>query len=134
MGLGQLGAIKGAGLEQPLRDLLCEHEQTTIPLWAWDISIREKKRLEQALHHLQLFSSARRPIPASLVVALGVSLVVQTVKNLPANVRDGVRSLGWEDPLEKRMTTHSTVLAWRIPWTEEPGRLQSVGSQRVVHN
>ena len=134
MGLGQLCAIKGAGLEQPLLDLLCEHEQTTIPLWAWDISIREKKRLEQALHHLQQYSSARRPIPASLVVALGVSLVVQTVKNLPANVGDWVRSLGWEDPLEKRMTTHSTVLAWRIPWTEEPGRLQSVGSQRVVHN
>ena len=134
MGLGQLCAIKGAGLEQPLLDLLCEHEQTTIPLWAWDISIREKKRLEQALHHLQRYSSARRPIPASLVVALGVSLVVQTVKNLPANVGDWVRSLGWEDPLEKRMTTHSTVLAWRIPWTEEPGRLQSVGSQRVVHN
>ena len=60
--------------------------------------------------------------------------MVQTVKNLPANVGDWVRSLGWEDPLEKRMTTHSTVLAWRIPWTEEPGRLQSVGSQRVVHN
>ena len=134
MGLGQLCAIKGAGLEQPLLDLLCEHEQTTIPLWAWDISIREKKRLEQALHHLQRYSSARRPIPASVVVALGVSLVVQTVKNLPANVGDWVRSLGWEDPLEKRMTTHSTVLAWRIPWTEEPGRLQSVGSQRVVHN
>ena len=103
MGLGQLCAIKGAGLEQPLLDLLCEHEQTTIPLWAWDISIREKKRLEQALHHLQRYSSARRPIPASLVVALGVSLVVQTVKNLPANVGDWVRSLGWEDPLEKRM-------------------------------
>ena len=44
------------------------------------------------------------------------------------------QSLGWEDPLEKEMTTHSTILAWRIPWTEEPGRLQSTGSQRVGHN
>ena len=45
-----------------------------------------------------------------------------------------VRSLGWEDPLEKEMATHSSILAWRIPWTEEPGRLQSTGSQRVRHN
>ena len=45
-----------------------------------------------------------------------------------------VRSLGWEDPLEKEMATHSSTLAWRIPWREEPGRLQSMGSQRVGHN
>ena len=45
-----------------------------------------------------------------------------------------VQSLGWEDPLEKEMATHSSILAWKIPWTEEPGRLQSVGSHRVGHN
>ena len=45
-----------------------------------------------------------------------------------------VQSLGWEDLLEKKMATHSSILAWKIPWTEEPGRLQSMGSQRVVHN
>ena len=45
-----------------------------------------------------------------------------------------VRSLGWEDPLEEEMTTHSSILGWRIPWTEKPGRLQFVGSQRVGHN
>ena len=45
-----------------------------------------------------------------------------------------VRSLGWEDPMEKEMATYSSVLAWEIPWTEEPGRLQSMGSQRVGHN
>ena len=50
-----------------------------------------------------------------------------------AKARDSIRSLGWEDPLEKEMATHSSVLAWRIPWTEEPGRLQSMGSQRVRH-
>ena len=45
-----------------------------------------------------------------------------------------VRSLGWEDPLEKEMATHSSILAWKIPWTEEPGRLQSIGLQRVEHD
>ena len=54
-----------------------------------------------------------------------------TVKNLLAVLETWVQSLGWEDPLEKRIATHSSILAWRIPWTEEPGRLQSMGSQRV---
>ena len=53
--------------------------------------------------------------------------MAQTVKNLPAMLETQVQSLGWEDPLEKEMTTHSSILAWRIPWTEEPGGLQSVG-------
>ena len=62
------------------------------------------------------------------------SLVAQTVKRLPAVRETRVRSLGWEDPLEKKMATHSSTLAWKIPWTEEPGRLQSTGSTRVGHN
>ena len=53
------------------------------------------------------------------------------VKNLPAMWETQVQPLSWEDPLEKGMTTHSSILAWRIPWTEEPGRLQSMESQRV---
>ena len=62
------------------------------------------------------------------------SLVVQMVKNLPA-MRDTLdQSLSQEDPLEEGMATHSNILAWTIPWTEEPGRLQSMGSQRVRHN
>ena len=60
--------------------------------------------------------------------------MAQTVKNLPAMWETWVRSLGWEDPLEEGMVTHSSILAWRIPWTEEPGRLQSMGSQRVGHD
>ena len=56
------------------------------------------------------------------------------VKDLPAIQETQVRSLGQEDPLEKKMATHSSILAWRIPWTEEPGRLQSMRSQRVGHN
>ena len=57
--------------------------------------------------------------------------MAQTVKNLPAMQETQVRSLGWEDPLEKGMATHSSILAWRIPQTEEPVGLQSMGSQRV---
>ena len=62
------------------------------------------------------------------------SLVAQTVKNLPAMWETPVPSLGREDPLEKGMAIHSSILAWRIPWTEEPGGLKSMGSQRVGHN
>ena len=53
------------------------------------------------------------------------------VKCLPAMQETQVRSLGWEDPLEKEMATHCSILAWKIPWTDDPGRLQSMGSQRV---
>ena len=56
------------------------------------------------------------------------------VKHLPAVQETWVRSLGWEDPLEKEMATHSSTLAWKSPWTEEPGGLQSMGSQRVGHD
>ena len=62
------------------------------------------------------------------------SLVAQTVKNLPATQEIQVQSLGWDDPLQKGMAAHSSVLAWRITWTEEPGGLQSIGSQRVGHD
>ena len=60
--------------------------------------------------------------------------MAQAIKNLPAMQETRVRSLGQEDPLEKGMATHSSILAWRIPWTEEPGGLQSTESQRVGHN
>ena len=62
------------------------------------------------------------------------SLVAQTVKRLPTMRETWVRFLGWGDPLEKEMATHSSTFAWKIPWLEEPGRLQSVGSQRVGHD
>ena len=64
----------------------------------------------------------------------GASLVAQIVKRLPAVWETRVRFLGWEDTLEKEMATHSSTLAWKIPWTEEPGRLQFMGSQRVRHD
>ena len=62
------------------------------------------------------------------------SLVAQMAKCLPATQKTRVRSLGWEDPLEKEMATHSSTLAWKIPWTKEPGSLQSMASQRVRHD
>ena len=62
------------------------------------------------------------------------SLVAQMIKNLPAMQETWIRSLGQKDPLEKGMTTHSTILAWKIPWTEEPGGLQSKESQRVGYD
>ena len=62
------------------------------------------------------------------------TVVAQTVKHLSTMRETWVRSLGWEDPLEKEMAIHSRTIAWKIPWTEEPGRLQSMGSQRVRHN
>ena len=65
---------------------------------------------------------------------LVASLLAQTVKCLLTMRETRVRFLGREDPLEKEMATHSSILAWRIPWTEEPGGLQSTGSQRVGHN
>ena len=64
----------------------------------------------------------------------GASLVAQRLKHLPTMWETRVRSLGREDPLEKEMATHARILAWRIPWREEPGRLQSAGSQRVRHD
>ena len=65
---------------------------------------------------------------------MGALLLVQTVKNLAAMQESQVQSLGQEDPLEKGMATHSSILAWRIPWTQEPGGLQSMGSQGVGHD
>ena len=65
---------------------------------------------------------------------MGASLVAQTVKNPPTVQEMWIQPLGWEDPLEKGMATHSSILAWRIPETEEPGGLRSMGSQRVGHD
>ena len=67
-------------------------------------------------------------------VLLKASLVAQTINNLPAMQETWVQSLSEEDPLEEEIATHSSILGWRIPWTEEPGGLQSVGLQRVGHD
>ena len=76
-----------------------------------------------------------QPIRAEKQVIKGWAfLVAQRLKCLPAMREIRIRSLGWEDPLVKEMATHSSILAWRIPWMDDPGRLQSTGSQRVERN
>ena len=75
--------------------------------------------------------------PASVSILpmnIGAYLMTQMVKNLPVMQGTWVRSLGWEDPLEKGIATHSSILVWRIPWTEELGGLKPIGSQRVRHD
>ena len=77
------------------------------------------------------------PVYKYFILCLGqlwASLVAQTVKHLPAMPEIQVSSLGWEDPLEKEMSTNFSILAWKIPWMEEPGRLQSMESQRAGHD
>ena len=73
-------------------------------------------------------------IKLGFMVAQRASLVAKRLKRLPPMRETQVRSLGQEDPLEKAMAPHSSILAWRTPWTEKPGRLQSTGSQRVGHD
>ena len=85
--------------------------------WVWSLGLEEPLEEGMATH--------------SSILA---SLVVHSVNSLPAVQETQVQSLGEEIPLEKGMATHSSILAWRIPWTEEPGGLQSVGSQRVGHD
>ena len=81
-----------------------------------------------AKHRVPVFSSLiKKNFPNLLVVS--TSLIAQSVKNLPAMQETWVRFLSQEDPLEKEMAIHSSIIAWEIPWTEEPGRLQSMGSQ-----
>ena len=81
-----------------------------------------------------LFFPTNRIIWIATLKKKRASLIAQSVKNLPAVQETWVRFLGWEDPLEKEMATHSSILAWRIPWIEEPGRLQSMGVSRVRHD
>ena len=89
--------------------------------------------LGQRDHYNHLDSASEMPIKV-MQMKTGASLMAQMVKRLPTMRKTRVRSLSWEDPLEKEMATHSSTLAWKIPWTEEPGRLQSMGSQRVGHD
>ena len=79
-------------------------------------------------------TESKRLFYTSVFLLSWTSLVAQTVKRLPTKLETRVRSLCLDDPLEKEMETHSSTLAWKIPWTEEPGRLPSMGSQRVGHD
>ena len=92
------------------------------------------KNLPAMQENQVLFLAQEDPLEKGIAThcsILWASLVAQRLKCLPAMRETRVQSLGWEDPLEKEMATHSSILAWRIPWTEDPGGLQSRGSQRV---
>ena len=106
--------------------------KTELTKWMWMINITFLFWVltsGQALPFLFLYINLN---PSNLVVR--ASLVAQMVKHLPAIRETQVQSPGQGDPLEKEMATHSSTLAWKIPWTEEPGRLQPMGSQRVRHH
>ena len=85
-------------------------------------------------HHFQPLCSQKKANTTASLVNLRASLAAQILKHLPTMQETQVPSLTQEDPLEKGMATHSSIPAWRIPWTEEPGRLQFMGSQRVGHH
>ena len=91
--------------------------------------------LVTALSHATLsFSMFLSPLRTIFFPSIEASLVAQLVKNLPAVQESQVQSLGQEDPLEKEMATYFRILAWRIPWTEDLGRLQSMGPQRIRYD
>ena len=87
-------------------------------------------------HEIFISISVSKPIYVCVYMYLCdyASVVAQMVKDLSAMQETRVRSLGWKDPLEKEMAAHSSILAWKIPWTAEPGRLQTIGLQRVGHD
>ena len=101
-----------------MRKKMCWSGVAWLPVWSSPLPVR---------NFFQKYFLAHGP---SLIPSLGA----QTVKNLPAIQETQVQSLGWEDPLEKGMVTHSSILSWRIPWTEEPGGLQPTESERVGHD
>ena len=123
---------------------VCEYVSLTcqyVGLWKWDFweTIRSRgwtfmNALSVLLRRDMRERSNFTSHESGGLPLLGTSLVAQRVKCLPAVQETWVQSLGWEDSLEKEMATHSSTLAWKIPWTEEPGRLQSMGSQRVRHD
>ena len=93
-----------------------------------------KIKYSEGVNPGHLLLSEKKFVHRLILCITWASLVAQRLKCLPAMRETWVRSLGWGDPLEKEMATHSSILAWRIPWTEEPGGLQSTGSQRVGHD
>ena len=131
-------------------EIILEKNREELMMEAWHVLRKDKEGLLPHLLFLWLqpskfFRAGRhcpptwKPHKCSILInhflsITRASLVTQVVKNLPAIWKTWVPSLGWEDLLEKRSATYSSILVWRIPWTEEPGRLLSTGSQRMGHN
>ena len=104
------------------------------PSWtSWSLQFMYSWSLAGRILSITLLACERSTVLQYFEHSLA-SLVTQRLKCLPAMWDTQVPSLGWEDPLEKEMATHSSILTWRIPWRGEPGRLQPMGSQRVRHN
>ena len=99
------------------------------PITSWEI---DGETVETVSHFI--FLSSKITAGGDCSQEIWASFVAQRIKHLPAMQETQVQSLSWEDPLEKEMAAHSSIPAWRIPWTEEPGGLQSTGLQRVGHN
>ena len=115
------------------------HRRQILYRWATaEVLDSSLARVRTGTFYLYLFTLALFPISSLRSSAVDIftraSLVAQAVKNLPAVQETSVPSLGWEDSLQNGMATHSIIRAWRIPWTKEPGRLRSIGLQRVTHN
>ena len=133
---------------QTLTDIKGEIDSNTVivgdfntPLTPMDRSSKQKinketQVLNDTLDEMDLIDIFRtfHPNAEEYTFSRLTSLVAQMVKYLSTMRETRVRSLGWEDPLEKEMAIHSSTIAWKIPWTEEPGGLQSMGSQRVRHD
>ena len=122
---------------------LCDLIDDSLPqiLYRWatgEVFDSSLPQVRNGTFYLYLFALALSPISSlgssAVDILTRACLVAQAVKNLPAMQETWVRSLGWQDSLEKGMATHSSILAWRIPWTKEPGRLRSMGLQRVTHD
>ena len=118
---------------------MCDHHGPRYPLCTlWCLPHQDPPhspcRNPQDIRRDPSNSIQKGSIYSQVLSSIRASLAAQRLKRLPPIWETWVRSLGWEDPLEKEMVTHSSILAWRIPWTEEPGKLQSTGSQRVGHN
>ena len=104
---------------------MCEHVRNTID---------KVMKIRQLLSPRKMKDCIRKRLVLVDFLDILTFLMVQNVKSLPAMQETWVQFLGWKDPLEKEIATHSSILAWRIPWTEEPGGLQSMGSQRIGHD
>ena len=125
------GDARDEGLIPGQKDSMEEGKATYSCISAWRIPWTEEP---SGLQSMGSQSQTQLKQFSTHVCKVWSSLVAQMAKCLPATQKTRVRSLGWEDPLEKEMATHSSTLAWKIPWTKEPGSLQSMASQRVRHD
>ena len=132
----QLLLILKAGFTRDWQQGKCD-EITAAVLWfkAQDLyRLGTKIKYSEGVNPGHLLLSEQKFVHRRILCITWASLVAQRLKCLPAMRETWVQSLGREDPLEKEMATHSSILAWRIPWTEEPGGLQPAGLQRVGHD